>query len=494
MKNLFLFLILISNVYSQHWFNNSAFQKSLDKVTDSRAHTGNKVILLDTGIQSFKKRIENAKKADVIFTKTFEFWGDETGSALINELTDRAKNGAKVFIAFDVQGAFYLREGAHSGLKDGTLYPIPEYLERFLEESNGNGYVIPTSVPYSFLTSTPLMIPIDHEKYWITWRPDHPVKVIMGGMNNGDAYFLSGAKDAKGNPKKVAAYQSEGFSQKHALPMRDTDIEVTGSVTKDVIERYIQSCTFQLKNPNPHLESINDHIAKAIEEMHLIQKQMLQNASTAFPKDVGDAYVRFISKSARAFNIRSPLTISHFFYAMFMQTPSDSKIQFATPFFMPTKILWKGIYRAALRGVKFDILSNPTHGPEPGMMFVAQMGTAPLLHALKTMPTGSMNYYAWRAGAKNTSLLHQKVYSFGEKDLDPFCIGSSNFSSGSLLWNSEDVLVIQSPELKRKVNEMLREDFSERNAELITIQKLDQRSFLKKIKANFLDKIFRNFL
>lgn len=490
MKSLVPLLLTVSTLFAGHWFNNEALQESLDIRTHSVGRTGNRVELLQTGAESLEKRLKNATTAKVIFVKTFEFWNDLSGTKILNLLTARAKEGAKVFVAYDVKGLPPdLRVMPNEN-------PIPPYLMKFLQESGGNGFVIPTSIPYSIWTDNIFSIPLDHEKYFITWDGQGSVEVVMGGMNTGDMYLLSGAKNAQGKPFEVAFYQSEGFSGRKAYPLRDTDIELKGTATQDVVERYIQSCEFQVRNPNPYFQShLAEGIRHAIREMRAIQNQMKARPKDSFPENVGDAFVRLITKSAQSFGIRSPLNIQVFFEEVLKQIPQDSVVRFATAYFLPTKILWRSIYRAAERGVHFDILLNIADGPEPTIAIISLAARPQMLHFLKTMPPEQIRFFEWAGAASSgTSMMHQKVYSFGDTDEDPFCIGSSNLTAASLFWNSEDVLVIQSPSVKRQLRAMLQSDFSPPNSQEILMRTLKQQPRGSILKGVLLNKFFKDFL
>jgi phosphatidylserine/phosphatidylglycerophosphate/cardiolipin synthase-like enzyme len=496
MLYIFILLSVFSvNIYAEHWFNNPEFQKVLDEKTASKAHTGNQVSLLINGIQSLPKRLANISSADVIFLKTFEFWDDQTGNQILDALIDRAQKGAKVFISFDVKGTF-LSAKEHADIKKGILSPIPHHLQTFLQESQGNGFLIPTSSPYSFLTNTLFLLPHDHEKYLITWNAHDPVKVIMGGMNTGDMYLLTGAKDAQGRFKTVAFYEKEGFEGKETLPLRDTDIEVVGTVTQEIISRYIESCSFQLQNPNPYFQkNVASHVRQAIDEMRTMQLHILNHSQTAFPENVGDAFVRFIFKPANDFKAKNGSSISNFFTATLDQIPEGSEVQFATGYFLPTKLLWKAIYSASKRGVEFDILSNATYGPEITIAEIAMPARPQMKHFMKTMPADSIRFYEWQGNpTEGTSVMHQKVSSFGLADNDPCCIGSCNLDGASLFWNSEDILVIQSPAFKKQFNRMLKEDFAPPNAQLITLQELEQQKASILLQQIIMNRFLRTFL
>jgi len=320
-----------------HWFREKNFQKLLDEQTHSVARSGNQIKLLINGAHAFEQRIKNIQNADVIFIKTFEFWNDKSGSAILKLLTKKARNGAKVFIQFDVKGTTGpIASTSMNDIKQGRSSPIPDYLQKFVEESRGNGFVIPTNMPNSLINSN-IYVLKDHEKTFITWeyknRPAS-VKVIMGGMNTGDMYLLGGEKNSKGGCETVDFYQSEGFSGPDVLPMRDTDVEIIGSVTQDVLRRFILAAEFQLNNPSDIFKrDFMPHIKEAILEMKLIEKNMHYNSAIAFPTDIGSAFLRFIYKNTNQYGSKDVLNVHNFFQLALQSVPSRTTVQIAAGFF-----------------------------------------------------------------------------------------------------------------------------------------------------------------
>ena len=77
----------------------------LDQITGSVAREGNHVELLIDGVESFSRRFENARTADLILVKTFVFTDDETGRAAAELLAARARAGAFVVLQYDVKGS-----------------------------------------------------------------------------------------------------------------------------------------------------------------------------------------------------------------------------------------------------------------------------------------------------------------------------------------------------------------------------------------------------
>lgn len=505
-----LFLILVcvplalmaEIIPDMHWFRNQDLQKLLDQKTSSRSYYNNKVRLLKNGDLTFTQMMSNFSRADVILIKTLEFYDDESSNLLIDLLIERAKSGAKVFIQYDVKGVFALtRPNSDYAIKIGKINAVPENLQRFVDQANGNGFLIPCSFPNSITAIYNYdWVPKDHEKYFISWENRDqvsPVKVIMGGMNIGDMYFFGGAKGLDGNYKTVPFYSSLGGTGSQILGMRDTDIEVIGTVNKEIIDRYVEAAEDQLQNTNEHFQNqFSSSIQLAIKELKKIQDEMSIKSKDAFPENIGDAFVRFIFKKSVQFGSETAHNFSNMFKILLKHVPKKSVVKFTSGFFVPTKKVWKAMVDAAYRGVTLDVLVNLTQSPEESMGLIALTSRKDINYFIRTMPHNSINFYEWLGDPSRGegTVLHQKVYSFGVGEYEPCCIGSVNLDSMALYWDSEGALLIQCPELKREVDEMLASDFSYPNARKITKEDFENQPFWEKMKGFFLRKIFRDFL
>jgi len=163
---------------------------------------------------------------------------------------------------------------------------------------------------------------------------------------------------------------------------------------------------------------------------------------------------------------------------------------------MPTKSLWKSISDASRRSVNFDILLNNLQGAESTIVGMRRLTQSQILHVLKVMPAGSIDFYEWIGAASECigTSTHQKIYSFGIGENAPCCIGSANLDALSFVWDSEDLLVIQDPEFKKQFDLMLKKDFASPYSQKITITELENRSFLEKVQEYLANKFLRNFL
>jgi len=480
---------------ADYWFNRPEFQKLLDEQTHSKAYEKNQVKLLVNGAASYAQRKINIKSANVILIKTFEFLDDEIGNEIVDLLLEKAKQGAKVFVQYDVKGNYDTYSDL-SKIVRGKKNPIPPHLQRFVKGSQGNGFLIPTSIPFSLFETLPFYhVPNNHEKYLITWDYKGPVKVIMGGLNTSAHDALSGAKDAHGNPIPVPFYISKGFKGVEALAFRDTDVEVIGTVTQDIVKEYIRSAEYHLNNQNIYFKKhILASVQKAIEELKKVQESMIANAASAFPENVGTAFVRFIAtpphQDDKEWNIVRMLVL------MMQNIPKGSTVWMTASQIVPTPEIQNALLAAAKRGVKFEILGNPTVGADPVLTNIAMATRCRFRHLLTQFPKDSVSFYEWQGNYVEGvgRLMHQKIDAFGADENAPFSVGSSNLDAHSLKWNSEDLLLIQSRELKKEFNAILKHDFSEPNSRKVTEEQLKKDDLIDKFHQCLFDWVFHSVI
>jgi phosphatidylserine/phosphatidylglycerophosphate/cardiolipin synthase-like enzyme len=463
-------------------------QSEIDLITSSKAHPNNYIKILLNGEHSFKQRWKNIESADFIFIKTYEFWDDETSHLLLKKLTERANSGTKIFVQFDVKGN---NDYTHLiKILYGHLNPIPPILENFFSLNPKNIYLIPTSIPYRWTDHIGLLqsIPNDHEKYFITWKRGAPVRVIMGGLNIGDMYAFTGFKDLLGNYKTVPYYVSKGYKGSKAFGIRDTDVEIVGTVNSDIVSAYIERAEFTLKNPNRYFKNnLLSQIEGAVNELKNIKHLMDVDSENAFPNHAGRALLRFISTPQRAEYQDS--NIEKLLIKMLRNVPDNSKIHLITPLFLPPAEFVDAMKESAKRGVNMDILtSDPVGTADPD--FATSVMAAHCFYRKflkeKTLP---IQIYEWKGNIQQGigSTLHQKVYSFGNDRYAPFIIGSVNLDSRSLKWDSESCLLIQSAEDREILNNMLNQDFSKEYSSRITLKDLSKESFIGYLKECILN-------
>ena len=128
-------------------FQRPQLNQALDLRTRSRARTGNAAQLLSNGDAAFKRRLESAEEAELIFVKTFIYADDETGRAIAEVLARRARAGATVILQYDIKGSL----GSLGSLSEhrenidkGTYLSDPPLMTSLRE---AGVMVVPTNVP-----------------------------------------------------------------------------------------------------------------------------------------------------------------------------------------------------------------------------------------------------------------------------------------------------------------------------------------------------------
>jgi len=481
---------------NSNWFNDFEFQQQLDRISRSRSLNGNSASLLINGGVAFKQRKENIKNADVIFLKTFEFHDDETGKNLVALLTKKARQGAKIFIQIDVYGFFETYRELNEILK-GKRSPVPPFIQKIADSAPNNVFIIPTNVPTRKINIIyGYRFPKDHEKYLLTWKhtPEiEPVRVIMGGLNIGDQYAFPGSFDEHGKPRTIPAYIGKGAigGEKKSYGLRDTDLETIGPVNYEIAKEFIRAAKFHVNNQNSYFkEHLLEGVKAGIAELDQIYEQMQKDSIATFPV-CGDAYIRFIATPPHQKGNDFPIAM--LFDAIIRRLPHNAVVRVSTAFFLPTKKIQKVLLSALEKGISFDFIINDLEVSEGDIQTVVYATLSRVRHLLMRCRGQKLQFHAY-LGDRNLGIggLHQKAFSIGQNEDDPFFITSSNFDASSLNWNSEGGLLIQSPQLKRQFDAMLKEDLI--YTEPVTLEMLDQRKFGAKIYGFILDKLLSPIL
>ena len=477
-----------------NWFSEVSIQTKLDKISGTKQYNNNKLSLLINGVNSNQQRIKNIQESNYIFIKTFEFRDDETGRAYVRLLLAKAQAGAKIFIQFDVKGTrdtFQEQKAICSGEEN----PIPPMLQTLAKSANGNVFIIPTSTPFSdwdYLGAVlGLPIPNDHEKYLITWNSNDvsaPVKVILGGLNIGDEYMFGGVKDPNGHFKIAPRYNNFGF--------RDTDVEMIGPINQEIVERYIKTASLQLTNQNKYFQKhIKETLINALSTLNATYNSMRVNSVNAFPENIGNSKVRFITVNSVAADSHSERNIEHVITFLMDAIPAKNTIEIATLFFLPTHKIDAAIIAAANRGITFKMLLNSTDAVDSAFSLLANAAQCRCRYLMSNASDNSIQLYEWH-GSKvmGVSSIHQKLYLFGKNKTDPFIIGSSNLDSNSLTYDSEDVLLIQDPHLKEQIDLMIDNDFNQSEVKRIRESELENQLFFHELYQCFYGSLLRNLL
>jgi phosphatidylserine/phosphatidylglycerophosphate/cardiolipin synthase-like enzyme len=231
-------------------FDSTQLNQRLDRRTHSVRRESNAAELLVNGVESWAKRVENARDADLILVKTFIYSDDEAGQAVSSLLRARARAGATVIVQYDIKGSL-------RGVGEMVSSYDASASDRFFRDKpiladmvDDGVIVVPTNVPKRgrearrFERARTRLDPdasrvglltrvtgardfgnFDHEKYWITGHREEGggvrLAAIMGGMNIASEYAYGGTTNVDAKTERYG--------------WRDTDIELRGPVTLDIL-------------------------------------------------------------------------------------------------------------------------------------------------------------------------------------------------------------------------------------------------------------------
>ncbi len=195
----------VTNNVPKAGVRSAAFEAQLDRETQSRNVSGNKVEMLFDGVNSFaerKKMIEGAKES--ICFQTFIFNSDETGWELANHLAAKAKEGVEVRVIYDALGSgradprmFEMMKAAGVDVKAyGEKYKLWDINDRW------------------------------HEKHLIV---DGRAS-IQGGMNIANEYALGGSG------KQIFSRGGKGSEA-----WRDADMKLQGPAVADTMKAFVRN-------------------------------------------------------------------------------------------------------------------------------------------------------------------------------------------------------------------------------------------------------------
>jgi len=438
------------------------------------------VKLLINGVNSTRQRNQNIEDANIILLKTFEFHDDESGNALADLLIKKAKAGALIFIQFDAKGNDNYPQDFWV-IKNGKISPLPEPLQRLLKAYPQQVAIYPTNPPTNILTSyvdlLGVNIPIDHEKYLITWNTNkwqEPAKVIMGGMNVGDSSLLGGEKIAQGEFKILA--DTEDY------PWRDTDVELSGPVVQEIISRFYEEANFQSKMPHAYIQKhFHANMRQGLERLKLLIHSLNEHAKTVFaPAEQVQNHgvsVNYIAKNIYQNHIEQALI--HYI----RQVPQHETIILVAPYFLPSKELMQALIEALSHDIQVKILTNSIRSKNKGFRQVASAGRCRMRAVFSKLASNHIKYYEYvgnsQVGFHN---LHQKVWLLGQNEKAIFAIGSSNLDNQSLRINSEGMLFMQNPKLQKQFQAMIENDMQADNIHEITQKELIQTPLTQRFK------------
>lgn len=422
-------------------FDSAALERRIDLRTRSRLRDGNAAELLIDGRASWERREANLATAELIVLKTFIFTDDEAGREVAETLKERVAGGATVIVQYDLKGSIGSVSEALS-LYDATNTRSFLRHTRLMAELAEHGvHVVATNVPrhgralagwvdareaaggdvggwgrgrLRFLRN---FDHFDHEKYLVTGhrRDDGSVELraIMGGLNIASEY-------AYGGTDRVDAGTGRGG-------WRDTDIELRGPVTLDVLRRALDAAEQNVDEPLPGFDRSD-------------WEQPQQRA--------GDARVRFVWNQPALGNRR---TVERLYRQLLFAVPEGESARLESAYFTPGKRIRRPLRGLLRRGRRVVVVTNSRESSDMGIVVTASRGVFDLL--LKTSPTAAL--FEWQP-QPGLATMHSKVASFGR--CGPVIVGSANLDGQSTEHNSESVVVVYDDELRVAFDAMFEAD------------------------------------
>lgn len=448
------------------WFEDPAYQRYLDELTNSDAQSGNYTNILINGPESYARREANIREADVVMAKYYQVDNDETSKRIVEEMKNTAARGGKVFFQYDVKVSFNLWQllGIWAGLRS----PVPPVLEPL--DGQENVALIPNNRP----SKLHILTVRDHEKYLITWREGCPVVLLMGGMNLSNAW----------------AHGGDPFSRNDLrIKYRDTDVEIIGPTAERAIHEFVADVA----------QNEPDKIYDALEVFARMNKA---NQQVLYPASEENAVIRFITNRPR--NGDCGQLIKKLYISLLEQVPAGETVRIENAYFLPRGRLRRAFVAAADRGVKFEIVINAPGAPELESNLLGLAGHALLRRMLGcTTHPENFSFYEYRGSAlAGTNCMHQKVASFG--DHGPYIIGSSNLDEQSLHFNKEVVALIYDAQGRKKFDEMWERDVNGvqidtfgngvKTVERLTADFLNNEPAAVKLKQDTLYRLFSRIL
>lgn len=437
--------------------------RRLDLLTGSVEREGNRAELLIDGVRAFARRYENSADAELIFVKTFIFYEDEAGEAVARLLSERARAGAEVWFQYDQKGSIRGPDDVQNMLamaddEEQLLGELP--LVRQMREA---GVHVIASNPVRRVKGivrwgefvddwsearaadrTVRILPrFDHEKYWITLNPtadgDRELRVILGGLNIASEYAYGGT------PQKDAVTGRHGW--------RDTDIELRGPVTNDVVSRY--------------LDLIEIHSGARLapgERGRLNPAQGVKGAAKA----------RFVWNHPILGNKRH---IERLYNELIDATPDGAPIQIATAYFAPGRRVTRPLYRAARDGHPLTVITNSTESVD--MWFVTSASRHEYRRLSRINP--DLGLYEWLPQPEaGWFTLHSKQAAFGR--CGPVIVGSANLDAQSSEHNSESVVAVRDAQLRSDFDQMFAADLSAGRVSRVDPAELDRVGPIERLK------------
>lgn len=411
-----------------------------------------------TGPSSYHARHTNFSDADVILVKAYAILDDETGRAEMKALAARAKAGAKVFVEYDVKGT------AHSipslvGLSFRNDDFVPKHLRPLVE---AGAFVIPTNKP----KLGNVFRGRDHDKLIITWKKGEPVRVIMGGMNMGNPYAWSGVWRKRAHKPEIA--------------FRDTDIELSGPKTKEIIESFV---TATERAHSPLVAQLKAAIAPIHADAHAF-------AATPSSRDVEVAYLRSDPRYAP-----DAYKIEKAYIELIGKTPAGETVTISNAYFLPSKRFKAAMVAASKRDVRFHFVVNSMKVPEKAAQWVASAFRDELRGLYKLIPESHLKVTEWNGNLdRNEGAIHQKIGKFGDGPNAPVVGGSANLDPLARHENSETVVVMRGKAVAKQFDGVVGRMLHEGDVRALDRRALSHDSLWQKAKSKFHNRVLRRFL
>ncbi len=445
-------------------WHDPALEQRLDRATDAVERPGHAVTLLENGEQAFRARFENAERADLILVKSYIFSDDEVGREVVALLEHKARAGATVVVQYDIKGSSAGLDEIWEGLQLGDGGELLAHKPLLAGLEQAGVHLVATNVPRSIgglaswerarlagLEADPGLLArvlalrgfahFDHEKYWITGHTLDDgaleLRAILGGMNLASEYAYGGTD------KVDETSGRDGW--------RDTDVEVRGPVTTDILERYEQLIALNVGAVPGDLDLAAWHAPQP---------------------EVGTARARFVWNQPSLGNRRR---IERAYRTLIHATPEDGVIRLENAYFTPGRSLRWPLQRALSRDRRLAVLTNSAESTD--VEIVSQASRAAYAQLLRTDPHAAL--YEWQP-SPGLSTLHSKIASFGA--CGPAIVGSANLDGQSSERNSESVLIVSDPAFRRDFDRMYERDISPTHAHRVTKDQVKRMGLLARIK------------
>jgi len=415
---------------------NRTSELDMDQYTGTKIVEGNHVVLLPSGVESYKVRwklMEKAKHSiDIV---AFSLTKDETGKALRDMVIKKLNQGIAVRLIFDAGVMTTTFSG--SLLKEMEKYGAETIryhsLFRGLFTPTGEGFFLKRL----FNTFKLKVKRRFHEKYLIVDGRE----AVLGGINWGNKYAFGG--------KKPKAW-------------RDSDVYLTGPVVADLQRQFVKDF-FLYKAMNEEHKAKkgkdfnrDDYYKKARErELAFIE----ENKKIYFPElpATGQERIRYIAHKPYDDN-RVNLTDAY----LLLLRQAKQTIYWGCHGIRPPRIIAETLAEAVERGVEVHLITNSRISSHTLMIkgLLGWMHWESSNHFRWLIERG-IHVYEWQ----KPGAFHSKNFVMDEKIAS---VGSYNIARGSTFNHTESNIVVYGGEFPKQVREQFEIDL--RDCKEITLE------------------------